>query len=266
MRTSTGSRSAARWRQVPTCTLTLSVLSESPPIPTSLGITVQLSSRCIVFDSWRVTFVEQDGQTVCGQMGRIRASRSILPVRHLAAKSRMVCAMDALTQTTSRTLKKGSDSSSMWLGLSNMRGYRFISLHPRGSVRVVSLCVRFFTDHLARQLEHIRHDSSAVEIHSWESVPKARTGIGRWVPVMSERGDTNTTLSPWYRFELTRDGRPWISGMGDTPAPRLGCRLHCQGVWLRARGAGAVLLWKMGVARQPCAAHARPSSLPWMVP
>ena len=62
---------------------------------------------------------------------------------------------------------------------------RFMSLHPRNSVRLVPSCVKFFLSHFAAQVEVSRHYSCAVEMHSWETAPRVdaeaseeRTGIG----------------------------------------------------------------------------------------
>ena len=47
--------------------------------------------------------------------------------------------------------------------------YRFMSLHPRNSVRFVPAYVKFFLSHFAAQLELCRHYFCAVEMHSWET-------------------------------------------------------------------------------------------------
>ena len=102
---------------------------------------------------------------------------------------------------------------------------RFMSLHPRNSVRFVPACVKFFLSHLAALLELCRHCSRAVEIHSWETAPRVdsqaseeRTGIGSWAPVMNSEGKLDPWLSLWFRCELTRTDWPWIFEKGDKPS------------------------------------------------
>ena len=103
--------------------------------------------------------------------------------------------------------------------------YRFMSLHPRNSVRLVPAYVKFFLSHLATQLELCRHHSCAMEIHSWETAPsvdaqasKDRTGIGGWAPVMNSEGSLDPWLSPWFSYELARTDWPWIFERGDKPS------------------------------------------------
>ena len=66
----------------------------------------------------------------------------------------------------------------------------FCPLHRFMSERLVPPCVNFFLNHLAKQLEIRRHDSRAVEMHSWETAPKVdaqaeRKPNGRWGLVAS---------------------------------------------------------------------------------
>ena len=80
--------------------------------------------------------------------------------------------------------------------------YRFMSLHPRNSVRLVPAYVNSLS-HLATQLELCRHCSCAVEIHSWETAPRVdaqvsekRTGIGGWAPVMNSEENSTPGSHP----------------------------------------------------------------------
>ena len=103
--------------------------------------------------------------------------------------------------------------------------YRFMSLHPRNSVRLVPASVKFFLSHIATQLELRRHYSCAVDIHSWETAPRVdaqasedKTGIGGWALVVNSEG----SLDPWqtlcFSYELTRTGWPWIFKRGNKPS------------------------------------------------
>ena len=87
---------------------------------------------------------------------------------------------------------------------------RFLSLHPQNSVRLVPHCVKFFLDHLARQLEVSRRYLCAIELHSLGVAPRVdaqasedNTGIGSWAPVCNSRGELDPWLSPRFSHELT---------------------------------------------------------------
>ena len=101
--------------------------------------------------------------------------------------------------------------------------YRFMSLHPRNSVRLVPAYVKFFLSHLAAQIAICRHYPCAVEMHSWDTAPRVdaqasegRSGIGGWAPVRNEEGKLDPWLSPWFSYELTR--KDWIYERGDKPS------------------------------------------------
>ena len=100
--------------------------------------------------------------------------------------------------------------------------YRCMSLNPRNSARFVPACVKFFLSHLAAQLELCRHYSCAVEMHSWETVPRVDAqareempGIGGWAPVMNTEGKLDPWLSPLFSYEMTLTDWPWIFEKGD---------------------------------------------------
>ena len=103
--------------------------------------------------------------------------------------------------------------------------HRFMSLHPRNSVRLVPAYVKFFLSHLAAQIGICRHYPCAVEIHSWDTAPRVdaqasegRSGIGGWSLVRNTEGDLDPWLSPWFSCELTRKDWPWIYERGDRPS------------------------------------------------
>ena len=103
--------------------------------------------------------------------------------------------------------------------------YRFLTLHPRGSVRRVPSYVSFILRYLARQVERNRHYPCAVNQLPAEHLPRVdaqasreRTGIGGWLPVCDEFGRISTARSPWFSLEITRDMLPWVYAKGDKPA------------------------------------------------
>ena len=95
--------------------------------------------------------------------------------------------------------------------------HRFMSLHPRNSIRLVPAYVKFFLSHLSAQNGICRHYTCAVEIHSWDTAPRVdaqasegRSGIGGWAPVRNTEGELDPWLSSWFSHGLTRKDWPWI--------------------------------------------------------
>ena len=73
--------------------------------------------------------------------------------------------------------------------------YRFLTIHPRNSVRRAPPYVGFILRHLSVQVERSRHYQCAAELVASEVAPRVdaqasgeRTGIGGWYPVMGEDG------------------------------------------------------------------------------
>ena len=103
--------------------------------------------------------------------------------------------------------------------------YKFMSLHPRGSVRNVPAHVSFFLAHLSRQIEENRHYSCATEQRSSAVSPRvdaqaseSRTGLGGWLPVLDENGAPDPWSSPWFSIEVTEEEWPWVYEKRGRPA------------------------------------------------
>ena len=103
--------------------------------------------------------------------------------------------------------------------------YRFLTLHPRQSVRRVPSYVAFILNHLSGQLERSRHYPCAVNQLSSDVSPRVdaqasdeRTGIGGWYPVLDKRGVPDTWASPWFSMLVEREHLPWVFEKGDKPA------------------------------------------------
>ena len=103
--------------------------------------------------------------------------------------------------------------------------YKFMSLHPRGSVRKVLAYVSFFLAHLAKQIEENRHYSCATEQRSSAVSPrvdaqasKGRTGLGGWLPVLDQNGTPDLRRSPRFSIEVTEEEWPWVYEKGGRPA------------------------------------------------
>ena len=95
--------------------------------------------------------------------------------------------------------------------------YRFLTLHPRQSVRRVPPYVAFTLNHLSRQSERSRHYPCVVNQLSSDVSPRVdaqasdeRTGIGGW-------------YSPWFSMLVECEHFPWVFGKGGQAST---CRLH----------------------------------------
>ena len=73
--------------------------------------------------------------------------------------------------------------------------YKFLTIHPRGSVRRVPPYVAFILKYIAHQVERSRHYPGASDMFSSEVARRLdaqasgeRTGIGGWYPVLGEDG------------------------------------------------------------------------------
>ena len=103
--------------------------------------------------------------------------------------------------------------------------YRFMSLHPRISVRKVRGYVRFFLRYLADQVAETRHYYCAVELHASTLAPRVdaqansiRTGIGGWFPAVNSEGKIDPSISRWFSLEIRQEEWPWVYAKRQTPA------------------------------------------------
>ena len=103
--------------------------------------------------------------------------------------------------------------------------YRFMSLHPRDSVRAVPPYVSFFLRHLAAQISECRHYDCSMKMYPDQFAPRVdaqasadRTGIGGWYPHVDQSGQVNVKLSKWFSLEITRDEWPWVFEKSSKPA------------------------------------------------
>ena len=98
--------------------------------------------------------------------------------------------------------------------------YRFLSLHPRESVRRVPAYVTFILRYLARQISHTRHFPCATSITSIEQAPRVdahasseRTGKGGWLPELDSDGRPSPSTSRWFSHAITKEEFPgYLSG------------------------------------------------------
>ena len=80
---------------------------------------------------------------------------------------------------------------------------RFLSLHPRVSVRRVPPYVSFTLSHLSRQVAQCRHfPCTAPNLDPQASAE--RTGRGGWLPALGIDGNPSLASSFWLSHEITR--------------------------------------------------------------
>ena len=103
--------------------------------------------------------------------------------------------------------------------------YKFLTIHPRGSVRRVPPYVSFILNYTAHQVERGRHHPCASDMISSEVAPRVdaqasgeRTGIGGWYPVLGEDGQPDLKRSPWFSLEIRHDQFQWVFEKGGKPS------------------------------------------------
>ena len=103
--------------------------------------------------------------------------------------------------------------------------YKFLTIHPRGSVRRVPPNVSFILKYIAHQVERGRQHPCASDMISSEVAPRVdaqasggRTGIGGWYPVLGEDGQPDPKRSPWFSLEIRHDQFPWVFEKGGKPS------------------------------------------------
>ena len=90
---------------------------------------------------------------------------------------------------------------------------KFLTIHPRGSVRRVPSHVAIILKYLSHQVERSKHCPCASELVSSEVAPRVdasgvRTGIDGWYPVLGEDGHLDPKRSPWFSLEIRQDQFP----------------------------------------------------------
>ena len=103
--------------------------------------------------------------------------------------------------------------------------YKFLTMHPRGSIRRVPPYVAFILKYLAREVSSKRHYDCGSKISPAVCTPRvdaqasdSRTGIGGWFPALDEDGRISTWRSSWISLEITREDFPWVFEKGDRPS------------------------------------------------
>ena len=103
--------------------------------------------------------------------------------------------------------------------------YRFISIHPKDSIRRIPPYVKFILRYLADQVTNQRHYQCSSMLTTTECLPRVdgqasaqRTGIGGWFPVANSTGTLDPWLSSWFSLEITKSDFPWIFEKGDKPS------------------------------------------------
>ena len=103
--------------------------------------------------------------------------------------------------------------------------FRFLSLHPHGSVRRVPAYVTFILKYVARQIDQPRHFPCAVRIKSIEEAPMVdaqasseRTGTGGWLPTFDSEGRPSPSTSRWFSHEITKSEFPWFFEKDEKPS------------------------------------------------
>ena len=92
--------------------------------------------------------------------------------------------------------------------------YRFLTIHPRDSVRRVPPYVSFILRYLAGQITVSdgcipRVDAQASEV---------RTGLGGWFPTRGSDGQVSVWESPWFSVEITKADAPWVFEKDNRPS------------------------------------------------
>ena len=94
--------------------------------------------------------------------------------------------------------------------------YRFISMHPRDSIRRIHPYVKFILCYLANQIMSQRHYQCSSKLTTAECMLRVdaqassqRTGIGGWFLVTNSTGTLDPWLSSWFSLEMTKSDFPW---------------------------------------------------------
>ena len=90
--------------------------------------------------------------------------------------------------------------------------YKFLTMHPRDSIRRLPPHVSFILKYLSREISLKRHHDCGTKISSAGCSPRvddqasdSRTGIGGWFPALDEERRLSTWRSSWFSLEITRE-------------------------------------------------------------
>ena len=104
---------------------------------------------------------------------------------------------------------------------------RFLTLHPRGSVRKLPSYVIFTLKYLAAQVQENRHYDRSGTLTTVALAPSVdaqasdtRAGVGGLCPEMCVDGTPDPSKSRWFSVEVTRGDFPYVFFKGDK-APRV---------------------------------------------
>ena len=102
---------------------------------------------------------------------------------------------------------------------------KFLTLHPRDSVRAVPPYVSFFLRDLSDQIAQCRHHDCSSRLFPDQLAPRVdaqasaeRTGIGGWFPHVDQSGKVNVAASRRFSHEITRVEWPWVFEKSSKPA------------------------------------------------
>ena len=100
--------------------------------------------------------------------------------------------------------------------------YKFLTMHPRDSVRRVPPYVSFILRYLALKEETLQVRNEAYDCRLYAAsgcqASVSRTRIGGWFPARDQEGRLNPWMSSWFSLEITREDFPWIFVKGDRPS------------------------------------------------
>ena len=103
--------------------------------------------------------------------------------------------------------------------------YKFLTLHPRDSVRRVPSYFAFILRYLSSEILKKRHYLCGARYTTAECIPRVdaqasstRTGVGGWYPARNSKGELDPWCSDWFSLEISKEDFPWIFEKGDKPS------------------------------------------------
>ena len=100
--------------------------------------------------------------------------------------------------------------------------YKFLTMHPRNSVRRVFPYVAFILRYLSKEIMKRRHYLCGMKLTSADCIPRVdkqasteRTGIGGWFLARNNSGKLDQWCSDWFPLEVTKEHFPWVFEKGE---------------------------------------------------